>query len=131
MLRSPPVCLDISSPMPLTDCSRWRRSVQFVEPIVASISGSHCASAVEQIGQTGAPFSTLEDACHQAINNAILATLMISIVSYKKVRVLREAAPAVAAADAPPPQRNSTVSARFADTRGDGYAPERELACEV
>lgn len=59
-------------------------TASFVEPIVASISGSHCASAVEQIGQTGAPFSTLEDACHQAINNAILATLMISIVSYKK-----------------------------------------------
>jgi hypothetical protein len=60
-------------------------SVQFVEPIVAHISGSHCTDAINQLAETGAPFSSLEDACHEALYKAILSTLMLCIVSYKKV----------------------------------------------
>ena len=60
-------------------------AVQFVEPIVAHISGSHCTDAINQLAATGAPFTSLEEACHEAVYKAILSTLMLSIVSYKKV----------------------------------------------
>ena len=60
-------------------------SEQFVEPIVSHISGSHCTDAINQLVETGDPFSTLEDACREALYKAILSTLMLCIVSYKKV----------------------------------------------
>ena len=56
-----------------------------MEPIVSHISGSHCTDAINHLAETGDPFSTLEDACREALHKAILSTLMLSIVSYKKV----------------------------------------------
>lgn len=75
--RSAGVCVDLDEPRCCVG--------QFVEPIISYISGSHCTDAVARLAETGEPFSTLEDACHEAMNKAILSTVMLSIVSYKKV----------------------------------------------
>ena len=77
-------------------CCAWGRLLtpasprvgpQFVEPMVYSISGSHCSTAVLEIANTGDPFSTLQPGCYQAMYNAVLSTALITIVSWIKVRL--------------------------------------------
>lgn len=76
-------------------CAARGLAAQFVEPMVYSISGSHCSTAVMELANTGEPFSTLQPGCYQAMYNAVLSTALITIVSWIKVRTRPPRSPAL------------------------------------
>lgn len=95
-----------------------------MEPIISYISGSHCTDAVVRLAETGEPFSTLEGACHEAMNKAILSTVMLSIVSYKKV-------PPIRMRELPAPETDSRARCgvdAWTDIGGVGHAQVRQDA---